>query len=111
MRDAHGRQIDYIRLSVTDRCNLRCTYCMAEEMELLKDKSEGPVAHVRQGIVVQLFNRHAVELVGAARGPVETTKDVHRRALAGAAGPHDSEVVPLLDGQIQLIQSFDFEIT
>ncbi|HCJ81463.1 MAG TPA: GTP 3',8-cyclase MoaA [Erythrobacter sp.] len=35
MRDAHGRQIDYIRLSVTDRCNLRCTYCMAEEMEFL----------------------------------------------------------------------------
>ncbi|WP_050600950.1 GTP 3',8-cyclase MoaA [Qipengyuania citrea] len=35
MRDAHGRQIDYIRLSVTDRCNLRCTYCMAEDMEFL----------------------------------------------------------------------------
>ena len=35
MRDAHGRRIDYIRLSVTDRCNLRCTYCMAEEMEFL----------------------------------------------------------------------------
>lgn len=31
MRDEHGREIDYIRLSVTDRCNLRCTYCMPEE--------------------------------------------------------------------------------
>lgn len=35
MRDAHGRRIDYVRLSVTDRCNLRCSYCMAENMEFL----------------------------------------------------------------------------
>ena len=35
MIDGHGRTIDYVRLSVTDRCNLRCTYCMAEEMEFL----------------------------------------------------------------------------
>lgn len=26
--DAYGRRIDYLRLSVTDRCNLRCVYCM-----------------------------------------------------------------------------------
>ena len=29
--DAHGRTINYLRLSVTDRCNLRCRYCMPEE--------------------------------------------------------------------------------
>lgn len=28
MRDALGREINYLRLSVTDRCNLRCRYCM-----------------------------------------------------------------------------------
>ena len=28
MFDSYGRQIDYLRISVTDRCNLRCTYCM-----------------------------------------------------------------------------------
>ncbi|MBQ2634544.1 MAG: GTP 3',8-cyclase MoaA [Oscillospiraceae bacterium] len=28
MRDGQGREIDYIRISVTDRCNLRCQYCM-----------------------------------------------------------------------------------
>ena len=26
--DNFGRQIDYVRLAVTDRCNLRCQYCM-----------------------------------------------------------------------------------
>lgn len=31
MIDAHGRKIDYLRLSVTDRCDLRCTYCMPEK--------------------------------------------------------------------------------
>lgn len=28
MTDQYGRQIDYLRLSITDRCNLRCRYCM-----------------------------------------------------------------------------------
>lgn len=30
MRDSLGREIDYLRLSVTDRCNIRCIYCMPE---------------------------------------------------------------------------------
>jgi cyclic pyranopterin phosphate synthase len=33
--DGFGRRIDYVRLSVTDRCDLRCRYCMAEQMEFL----------------------------------------------------------------------------
>jgi len=31
MKDQFGRTIRYLRVSVTDRCNLRCTYCMPEE--------------------------------------------------------------------------------
>lgn len=31
MIDGVGRTIDYVRISVTDRCNLRCVYCMPEE--------------------------------------------------------------------------------
>ncbi|MBE6471483.1 MAG: radical SAM protein, partial [Coriobacteriaceae bacterium] len=30
-RDALGRTIDYLRISVTERCNFRCVYCMPEE--------------------------------------------------------------------------------
>jgi cyclic pyranopterin phosphate synthase len=33
--DSFGRRIDYVRLSVTDRCDLRCRYCMAETMDFL----------------------------------------------------------------------------
>jgi GTP 3',8-cyclase len=33
--DPFGRSISYIRISVTDRCDLRCVYCMAEDMTFL----------------------------------------------------------------------------
>lgn len=33
--DRHGRTISYLRISVTDRCDLRCRYCMAEQMTFL----------------------------------------------------------------------------
>lgn len=32
MKDSHGRTIDYMRISITDRCNLRCKYCMPEDL-------------------------------------------------------------------------------
>lgn len=35
LADRYGRRITYLRLSITDRCDFRCTYCMAEEMEFL----------------------------------------------------------------------------
>jgi len=38
LRDQFGRTISYLRLSVTDRCDLRCTYCMAEQMTFLPKK-------------------------------------------------------------------------
>ena len=36
--DKHGRHIDYVRLSLTDRCDFRCVYCMSEEMTFLPRK-------------------------------------------------------------------------
>jgi cyclic pyranopterin phosphate synthase len=44
LRDSYGRRIDYLRISLTDACNLRCVYCMPEDMrfrprsELLQDE-------------------------------------------------------------------------
>ena len=37
--DPFGRAVDYIRISVTDRCDFRCVYCMAEEMTFLPKKN------------------------------------------------------------------------
>lgn len=44
LKDRFGRRIDYLRISLTDMCNLRCVYCMPEDMsfrpgeELLQDE-------------------------------------------------------------------------
>lgn len=35
LQDGLGRRIEYLRLSVTDRCDFRCVYCMAEDMTFL----------------------------------------------------------------------------
>jgi len=36
--DRFGRRVDYVRLSVTDRCDFRCVYCMTEDMTFLPRK-------------------------------------------------------------------------
>lgn len=40
MKDTQGRNINYLRISVTDRCNLRCMYCMPEEGICKKEHGE-----------------------------------------------------------------------
>ena len=39
LTDSYGRMHDYLRISLTERCNLRCTYCMPEEGIPLRPKS------------------------------------------------------------------------
>lgn len=40
MRDSYGRSIEYMRISVTDRCNLRCMYCMPDGMEVCRSHDD-----------------------------------------------------------------------
>ncbi|HEY3699088.1 MAG TPA: GTP 3',8-cyclase MoaA [Spongiibacteraceae bacterium] len=56
LRDRFGRQVTYVRLSVTDRCDFRCVYCMAEEMTFL------PRAQVLSLEELALIGRAFVEL-------------------------------------------------
>lgn len=52
--DRFGRQVRYVRLSVTDRCDFRCVYCMAEEMTFLPRQqilSLEEIAHVGRAFV------------------------------------------------------------
>jgi len=53
--DGFGRQVTYLRLSVTDRCDLRCVYCMAEHMTFL------PKAEV---LTLEELDRLATAFVG-----------------------------------------------
>lgn len=66
MIDGNGRNIDYIRISVTDRCNLRCVYCMPEDGvdAILHDKilSYEEILHL-----VKIFAKmgfHKIKLTG-----------------------------------------------
>jgi GTP 3',8-cyclase len=47
--DRFGRKINYLRLSLTDRCNLRCIYCMSEEMTF-----RPPVELMQLGEIIHL---------------------------------------------------------
>ena len=60
MKDSKGRSIDYLRISVTDRCNMRCIYCMPEDggvhtpkEDLLTYDELLEVVHVMAGLGVK----------------------------------------------------------
>ena len=55
--DGHQRRISYLRLSVTDRCDLRCAYCMPEAMQFLPRNE-----------VLTLEELHTLALAFVARG-------------------------------------------
>ena len=40
LKDNFGRTIDTLRISVTDRCNLKCLYCMPKDKLKLRNKEE-----------------------------------------------------------------------
>lgn len=58
MMDRYGRAITYLRVSVTDRCNLRCVYCMPEE-------GVPPLAHEQ---ILRLEEIARLVRIGAERG-------------------------------------------
>lgn len=52
MRDSFGREITYLRISVTDRCDLRCRYCMPEEGTCPQER-ETPLSEEELAAVVE----------------------------------------------------------
>ncbi len=60
MKDGHGRTIDYLRISLTDRCNFRCIYCMPAEGvqqlghgEILRIEEIERAVHVAAGMGIR----------------------------------------------------------
>lgn len=66
--DPFGRHIQDLRISVTDRCNFRCTYCMPEEGMTFLDRSD-----VMSFEEIERLARIFVERYGVPRDPA------HRR--------------------------------
>lgn len=72
--DDFGRQVNYVRISVTDRCDFRCVYCMAEEMTFLPRESIMSIEEI------QLVARAFVEL-GVSRIRLTGGEPLVRRGL------------------------------
>ncbi|MEE4279745.1 MAG: GTP 3',8-cyclase MoaA [Halieaceae bacterium] len=103
--DPYGRSIDYLRLSVTDRCDFRCVYCMAEQMEfapkarVLSLEELGQVGEAFVGLGVRKIRltggepliRHnimqLVERLGALPGLDELVLTTNGSQLARLAAP------------------------
>lgn len=86
MRDGFGRRIEYLRISVTDKCNLRCVYCMPMEglpwlgrAEILSYEEIGQIVHE----MAQMGLRR-VRLTG---GEPLVRRDLHKLAARIAATP------------------------
>ncbi len=48
LNDLFGRTIDYVRLALTDRCNLRCTYCMSETPDFMPSAEQWTLAEIER---------------------------------------------------------------
>lgn len=74
MIDGFGRQITYLRLSVTDRCDLRCTYCMAERMTFLPKKDVLTLEELAR--LSSAFVRRGVQKIRITGGEPLVRKDI-----------------------------------
>ncbi|MDP6968466.1 MAG: GTP 3',8-cyclase MoaA [Gammaproteobacteria bacterium] len=72
--DDFGRTVDYVRISVTDRCDFRCVYCMAEEMTFL---SRAEIMSIEE---IELLSRAFTEL-GVQRIRLTGGEPLVRRGL------------------------------
>lgn len=72
--DGFGRSVTYLRLSVTDRCDLRCTYCMAEKMCFLPKRDLLSLEELAR--LSELFIRHGVRKLRITGGEPLVRRDV-----------------------------------
>jgi len=88
MIDPFGRPITYLRVSVTDRCNFRCSYCMAEEMTFLPREELLTLEELDRlcGIFIELGVRK-LRITGGEplvrRGVLTLFRALHRHLEAG----------------------------
>lgn len=74
LTDRFGRTVEYLRLSVTDRCDFRCIYCMAEDMTFLPRKEVLSLEEMAQ--VATAFTELGVRKVRITGGEPLIRKDI-----------------------------------
>lgn len=77
LQDPFGRIHDYIRISVTDRCNLRCVYCMPEEgMEFAPHEDIMTFEEITQ--ILKVLAPMGLRKVRLTGGEPMVRKDLHK---------------------------------
>lgn len=107
MRDPFGREITYLRISVTDRCDLRCVYCMAEEMTFLP---KGDLLTLEElDRVAAAFIRLGVRKIRLTGGEPLVRRNVMSlvRALGARMGPGGLAELTLTTNGTQLARYAD----
>ena len=74
--DGFGRHVTYLRVSVTDRCDFRCVYCMAEDMQFLPKRDI--LAFEEIETIVGAFVRRGVRKVRLTGGEPLVRRDITR---------------------------------
>jgi cyclic pyranopterin phosphate synthase len=93
--DAQGRAITYLRLSLTDRCNFRCSYCSPLGME----HHEDPLTRPEVARLVTLFARLGVRRVRLTGGEPTLRQDLVDIVRDVAAAPGIEEIALTTNGQ------------
>lgn len=83
--DTFGRQVDYVRISVTDRCDFRCVYCMSEDMTFLPRAKILTLEEIAQ--ISSAFVELGVEKIRITGGEPLVRRDVEK--LIGEIGKLD----------------------
>lgn len=97
LTDNHGRKVNYLRLAVTDRCNLRCFYCMPEDGLNWLSRSE-LMTYEEMLQVCSLLVRMGVEKVRVTGGEPFVRKDIMQFLTALAQLPGLGELTITTNG-------------
>jgi GTP 3',8-cyclase len=91
MRDAFGRRIEYLRISVTDKCNLRCVYCMPPEGLPWLPRQE-VLGYDEIEAIVRVMARLGLRRVRLTGGEPLVRPELHRLVARVAAVPGIEDV-------------------
>lgn len=94
--DGFGRPIHYLRLSVTDRCDFRCVYCMAEDMQFLP--REQILSIEEMSFIAQAFTELGVSKIRITGGEPLVRRNIEQLFKNLHALPHLKELTLTTNG-------------
>jgi cyclic pyranopterin phosphate synthase len=97
--DGHGRAIGDVRISVTDRCNFRCQYCMPAEGLPWLDRAD-VLSYEELARLAGLLGRMGVHDVRLTGGEPLARRDLHHLVALLAADPHIQDVSLTTNGYL-----------